>query len=117
MDRSIAFYTEVMRFTLRKRVRIDDTGGEIAELLAHPSDEHYLELNAYPPDSAHGEPYARGSELDHLCLEVDDVDGEVDRLRALGVRIAAEPHTQGRYRLAYIEDPDGVTWELSSPPL
>ncbi len=117
MDRAVAFYTEVMRFTLRKRGLIRDTGGEIAELLARPNDEHYLELNAYPPGSAHDEPYARGSELDHLCLEVDDVDREVERVRALGVRIAAEPHTQGRYRLAYIEDPDGVTWELSSPPL
>lgn len=117
MNRAIAFYTTVLGFHLRKRKRIDDTNGEIAELLARPGDEHYIELNAYGAGSPHDEPFVRGSELDHLCLEVDDVDAEVERLRALGVRIVTEPHMQGRFRLAYFEDPDGATWELSSPPL
>ena len=117
MDRAIAFYTTVMGFILRKRAAIEDTGGEIAELVVQPTDEHYLELNWYPEGSRFHEPFARGTELDHLCLEVPDVDAEVERLRALGVTISVEPFVEGRYRLAYVEDPGGIAFEISSPPL
>lgn len=49
-----------------------------------------------------------------LSLEVDDVDGVVDRLRGLGVAVAAEPRDEPGWglRVAYVRDPDGTLLEL-----
>lgn len=49
----------------------------------------------------------------HVCLLTDDVDGEVARLRAAGVKIATEPFdTQVNSRISFFEDPDGLLLEL-----
>ena len=49
----------------------------------------------------------------HVCLQTDDVDGDVARLKAAGVKIATEPFdTQINSRIAFVEDPDGLTVEL-----
>lgn len=53
----------------------------------------------------------------HLCLEVDDVDTEVDRLTAVGMTFWAAPVADptGR-RMIYGKDPDGNIVELVQPP-
>lgn len=49
----------------------------------------------------------------HVCLHTDDVDGEVERLRAAGVTITMEPFdTAINSRIAFFEDPDGLLLEL-----
>jgi lactoylglutathione lyase len=49
----------------------------------------------------------------HLCLQTDDVDREVERLRAAGVKITTEPFdTQIASRIAFFEDPDGLALEF-----
>ena len=52
-----------------------------------------------------------------LSLLVDDVDAEVERLRALGVIVAAEPDDDldGRFRTAWISDRDKRIIELREP--
>ena len=66
--------------------------------------------------SAGCEPYVAQPKMlgfKHLCLQTDDVDGEVERLRAAGVTIATEPFdTQINSRIAFFEDPDGLTLEF-----
>jgi catechol 2,3-dioxygenase-like lactoylglutathione lyase family enzyme len=58
----------------------------------------------------------------HLCFEVDDLDGLVDRLRAAGVPMrSVQPVTipsgdWAGWRDIYVGDPDGVTIELSAAP-
>lgn len=49
-----------------------------------------------------------------LSLEVDDVDREVERLRAHGVVLVAGPRTEDSWglRVAYVRDPDGNLLEL-----
>ncbi len=49
-----------------------------------------------------------------LSMEVDDVDGEVERLRALGVALVGDPRTEDGWglRVAYVRDPDGNLLEL-----
>jgi catechol 2,3-dioxygenase-like lactoylglutathione lyase family enzyme len=58
----------------------------------------------------------------HVCFEVTDLDALVDKLRAAGVPMrSSEPVTiptgdwRG-WRDIYVEDPDGVTIELSERP-
>ncbi len=51
----------------------------------------------------------------HLCLQTDDVDAEIERLRAAGVKITLEPFdTEIGSRIAFFEDPDGIPLELWS---
>ena len=52
-----------------------------------------------------------------VSLLVDDVDAEVERLRGLGVIVAAEPDDdlEGRFRTAWISDRDKRIVELREP--
>lgn len=51
--------------------------------------------------------------LKHVCMHTTDVDGEIERLRAAGVKITLEPFdTALGSRIAFFEDPDGLPLEL-----
>ena len=78
LDRSIAFYCSLLGLVLRKRRDVPETGGAWASLL-NADGPGELELNYYPEGSTYYEPYARGTELDHLCFECFDTDVEVTR--------------------------------------
>jgi methylmalonyl-CoA/ethylmalonyl-CoA epimerase len=62
----------------------------------------------------------RGPGIQHLCLEVDDIDAEVKRLRTSGVRLINETPVVGAhgYRVAFVHPAatGGVLLELSQPP-
>ena len=49
----------------------------------------------------------------HICLEVDDVVSEYERLKDAGMTFhGAPPDAQGRLRAIYGRDPDGNVLEL-----
>jgi methylmalonyl-CoA/ethylmalonyl-CoA epimerase len=57
----------------------------------------------------------RGGGLHHLCFRCETVDGEVARLRALGVRILAPPQPGEAFedeKIAFVYVGDGVSIEL-----
>jgi len=62
----------------------------------------------------------RGPGIQHLCLEVDDIDAEVERLKASGVRLINKEPVAGAhgYRVAFVHPAatGGVLLELSQPP-
>jgi catechol 2,3-dioxygenase-like lactoylglutathione lyase family enzyme len=88
-----------------------DHGGVWVELKS-PNSSQRLELNYYPPSSKFHERFRTGSELDHLAFWVKDVDGEYRRMRARGAKDAVKPFSQGKYRFAFVKDPDGIWIEL-----
>ena len=57
----------------------------------------------------------------HWAFQVDDLQREYERLKALGVHFKSEPNyiaegvNKGGYA-AYFTDPDGITLELIQPP-
>ena len=55
--------------------------------------------------------------LEHFGFDVEDIDADISRLSAAGVRIVL-PITEvpGGAKLAYIEGPDNVLIELVQPP-
>jgi catechol 2,3-dioxygenase-like lactoylglutathione lyase family enzyme len=71
-----------------------------------------LELNYYPPGSKFYEKYRAGSELDHIGFWVRDVDKAYEKLIHNGARGAVEPFSEGRYRLAFVKDPESNWIEL-----
>jgi len=62
----------------------------------------------------------RGPGIQHLCLEVDDIDAKLARLKAAGVRLINEAPVPGAhgYRVAFVHPSatGGVLLELSQPP-
>src|SRR2546427_12987885 len=66
LDRSIAFYTTVLGMRVTWRMKIRETGGEIA-VLKSPHGSQRLELNWYPPRGRY-RAYRRGGELDPLAF-------------------------------------------------
>ena len=56
----------------------------------------------------------------HLCYVVDDIDAEIARLSALGVRFLSEVMTveggpNAGNRMVYFLDPDGIPMEFTQP--
>jgi catechol 2,3-dioxygenase-like lactoylglutathione lyase family enzyme len=88
-----------------------DHGGIWIELKS-PDSAQRLELNYYPSNSKFYEKFKTGSELDHLAFWVKDVDKKFGQLLKKDARKAVKPFTQGRYRFAFVKDPDGIWIEL-----
>jgi catechol 2,3-dioxygenase-like lactoylglutathione lyase family enzyme len=109
LKRSLRFYKALgMKIVNRGTM---EHGGVYAHLKS-PGSQQVLELNYYPKRNRFYEPYRRGSELDHLGFWVRDVDACLNFLKRLGAKPVVEPWTEGRYRLAFVEDPDGICLEL-----
>jgi lactoylglutathione lyase len=111
LDRSLAFYTEVLgmrllrrqdypdgKFTLAFVGYQDEDGGAVLELTWNWGVDRY-ELGA-----AYG----------HIALEVDNAQKACDVIRARGGKITREagPMKHGSTVIAFIEDPDGYKIEL-----
>jgi len=110
LDRSIAFYSEVLGLTLRKRVRLNET----TELAFLPLGDSEIELICKSTEYT----FAREGIVNHLTFRVDDVAGILDHLRKHGVELI---HQQPLFmeklgtRIAFFWGPDGEKLELFSP--
>jgi lactoylglutathione lyase len=106
LDKSIAFYRDVLGMEYLGRHEIESTGGEVAAFKNRGSD-HVLEMNWYPNSK-----YREGSELDHLAFECDDVEREVQRLVKSGAPIARPVEVRPKYIIGFVKDPNGIWLEL-----
>jgi catechol 2,3-dioxygenase-like lactoylglutathione lyase family enzyme len=88
------------------KTEIKETGGKVAWLRSRGS-QQILELNWYPKKYK----YREKSGLDHLAYEVNDVAKEYKKLSKRYKGIIA-PFKEGRWILAYVNDPDGNWIEL-----
>jgi lactoylglutathione lyase len=110
LQRSLLFYTRVIGMKINMKGKMGH-GGVWVELKSSGSSQR-LELNYYPPGSKFHEKFKTGSELDHLAFWVKDVDAKYEQLLKKGARKAVEPFPQGKYRFAFVKDPDGIWIEL-----
>jgi catechol 2,3-dioxygenase-like lactoylglutathione lyase family enzyme len=111
-ERTIAFYTRVLGFSERERMRIPETP-------SGPLDLVYLELGGTTVEvmcySAKSIPLRSAEQRlgwQCLALEVDDMDGALDMLKRMGVDAAWGPVKRPDYARAEIRDPDGNPIEL-----
>lgn len=96
----------------------DADGARIAGLQAGESLIELLE--AQSPESPIGKFVAkRGPGIHHICFEVDDLDGTLQRCKAAGVRLIDETPRQGAEgkRIAFLHPAStaGVLVELTEP--
>lgn len=114
MDKSIAFYTEVLGMTLLRRKDYPDGQFTLAFVgYGNEDDSSVIELTYnWGVDK-----YELGTGYGHIALEVTDVYKACEDIRSRGGRITREPGPMkhGSSILAFVEDPDGYKIELLSP--
>ena len=111
--RTLAFYTGVLGFRERERVRVPQTPSGPLDLVYLELGGTTVEVMCYP--DAKTIP-ARGDELrlgwQCLALEVDDMDSALRMLKEKAVEAAWGPVKRPDYARAEIRDPDGNPIEL-----
>jgi len=112
-EKTVAFYTDVLGFTVRERDRIERSG------LGVPIDLVYLELGGTTVelityDGAQVDPAPQNEHLGYrlIALEIEDMDRAVDYLKTKGVDITWGPRVAPAYARAEIRDPNGYSIEL-----
>ena len=111
LDRSLAFYTEVLgmrllrrsdypegKFTLAFVGYQDESEGSVLELT------HNWETSEYDLGNAYG----------HIALEVEDAYKACEQIKQKGGRVTREagPMKHGKTVIAFVTDPDGYQIEL-----
>ena len=111
LERSIAFYTNVLGMQLLRRK--DYPAGEFTLAFigyGDETDQTVLELTYnWGVDK-----YELGKAVGHIALEVPDVYAACEKMRAAGGKIIREagPMNAGTTIIAFLEDPDGYQIEL-----
>ena len=125
MDRMVDFYQKAFGFELVGEPfawsddelidRIVSVPGSAARGAMLRAGSCYLELFQYsapPPQSTRPlEPFDRG--YTHFCVDVTDIEAEVERLRGLGMRFEQPgPIDVGHVKSLYGRDPEGNVVEI-----
>ncbi len=111
LDRSIAFYTEILGMTLLRRTDYPDGKFTLAFLGYGPeSEQTVLELTHNWDTDA----YELGTGYGHIAIETDDVYEACNKIKNRGGNVTREPGPMkhGSTILAFVEDPDGYKIEL-----
>lgn len=111
LERSIAFYTDVLGMRLLRRQDYPAGRFTLAFVGYGDEDAHTAIELTYNWDVTGYEP---GTAFGHLAIEVDDVYQAVEDIRRKGGRIVREagPMQGGTTVIAFVEDPDGYRIEL-----
>jgi lactoylglutathione lyase len=102
-----AFYTQVLGFPAVRRwdsagIVFVDAGGLWLELTRQDA----------PDDGTLPRALDQGVGINHLALQVDDVDRSFQELVEQGVRVLSAPLDYENMRVAFLADPDGNVLEL-----
>lgn len=95
------------------KVRWDGPSANGGRTIHVGSDDHYIALYAKPGGQEPGAPFSKGAPLNHIGVEVDELDATEARVVAAGLT----PFSHGDYepgRRFYFFDPDGIEYEVIS---
>jgi len=111
LDRSIAFYTDVLGMTLLRRKDYEQGRFTLAFLGYGPESETTVLELTHNWDTPS---YELGTAYGHLALGVDDIHGACGHIAERGGRVVRPPGPMkhGSTVIAFIEDPDGYKVEL-----
>jgi lactoylglutathione lyase len=111
LDRSIAFYRDVLGMELFSRRDFPEGKFTLAFLgYARNPEQAEIELTF----NWDVESYELGTGYGHVALGVDDIHSACERIRAAGGKITREPGPMkhGTTVIAFVQDPDGYKIEL-----
>jgi lactoylglutathione lyase len=111
MERSIAFYTQVLGMTVLRQHDFPDGQFSLA-FVGYGDEAHHtvIELTYnYGVES-----YDMGKAYGHIALEVDDAAQACEAVRKAGGKVVREagPMMHGTTVIAFVEDPDGYKVEF-----
>lgn len=115
MERAISFWRDALGMELHE---LRDVPAEKSQVAFLPLSGSEVELVLPTSDDSGIARYLtkRGPGMHHICLEVDDIEGMMSRLKSKGVRlINEEPRTASdgkRYAFIHPESTSGVLVEL-----
>ena len=92
--------------------QLEGTSGRVVLLRAGNAMLELFEYASPQPRPADAERRLCDHGITHLCIDVDDVDAEVRRLEAAGMRFHCAPVDYGTVKCTYGRDPDGNVIEL-----
>ena len=111
LDRSIAFYRDVLKMQLLRQSENAEYQYTLAFLgYGDESQGAVIELTYnWGTDS-----YDHGNAFGHIAIGVDDLYGTCEAIRAAGGNITRKPGPVkgGKTEIAFVEDPDGYKIEL-----
>jgi lactoylglutathione lyase len=109
MESTIDFYTKNLGLKLLRRREIPENNAEIA-FLGYVGGSHEIELTYW----RNKKDYVEGDQLDHFAFEVEDIESKLGEMRKVGVEVAKDVYTlkDGKRRIAFIKDPNGIWIEL-----
>ncbi|MCB9558271.1 MAG: lactoylglutathione lyase [Deltaproteobacteria bacterium] len=111
LERSIAFYTEVLQMKLLRRQDYQAGRFTLAFLGYGPEDQHTVLELTYNWDIG---AYQLGDGFGHIAIAVDDATQACEAIRQRGGKVVREagPMKHGTTVIAFVEDPDGYKIEL-----
>jgi lactoylglutathione lyase len=111
LDRSIAFYTEVLGMTLLRRKDYPEGRFTLAFVGYGPESEVAAIELTHNWDTAR---YELGTGYGHIALEVPDAYAACEAVTLKGAKVTrpAGPMKHGTTVIAFVEDPDGYKIEL-----
>ena len=111
LEKSIAFYTEVLGMKLLRQSQNTEYKYTLAFVGYGDESEHTVLELTYNWDT---DSYDLGNAYGHIALEVDNVYEACDKIRAKGGVISREPGPVkgGTTEIAFVRDPDNYAIEL-----
>jgi catechol 2,3-dioxygenase-like lactoylglutathione lyase family enzyme len=104
---------QLMQTLFGWRVRWQGPSSDGGHTIHVGSDDHYLALHGRRDAVPRKQPFAKGQPLNHVGVEVDDLDAFEAKVKAAGL----EPFNHADYdpgRRFYFFDPDGIEYEVVS---
>jgi lactoylglutathione lyase len=114
LEKSVRFYTDTLGMKLLRQKDYPDGKFTLA-FVGYGDEKHNSVIELTYNWDTHA--YDLGSGFGHLAIEVDDVYGAAEKIRAQGGKIIREPGPMnaGTTIIAFVEDPDGYPIELLAP--
>ena len=125
LGRLVGFYRDVLGFeevldfswpegteNLNRTHALDDTAARVVMLRAANTLLEIFEYTTPEPRPSDPKRPLCDHGITHLCLDVQDIDAEYERLAAAGMQFHSPPLQTGDARMTYGRDPDGNVIEL-----
>ncbi|MGD9793846.1 MAG: VOC family protein [Acidimicrobiia bacterium] len=111
LDRSVAFYTEVLGFRIRFEVRNQSwsrVGLSVDDVMLELFSPHPVGQPLEPIDMLYPAPFGKPK----IALTVADVDAAYAALTERGITVIGPVHHTGVSKLIFVLDPDGTIIQL-----
>lgn len=125
LERALAFYRDLLGFELilnaawpkgaelmDRITGLRDSASKFAMLRKGNALLELFEYESPVPKTGDPERPVNDHGITHMCLDVNDLDFEYERLKAAGMRFHSPPVDLGASRCVYGRDPDGNVLEL-----